>query len=221
MSDEETPPLHHFDRGKVFYPIVISYITQLHGFIELVSRGVVEELLEAVEERDTLADERGEFLNAAIDGRVTPLIQELELQCTIAEKNVDIDHSELAHEVLDNHFYAIATHYEQAASSLLIVAKARSENRLDRSPICEFLRHCRNAAAHGGKFNLEEYDEPRRPAHWRETEITEGLEGTRLFEDSEGNGLMRPGDPIALLWDIEQQYSETLTIDEDSSIPQV
>ena len=44
-------------------------------------------------------------------------------------------------------------------------------------PEMEFLRHIRNAVSHGNKFKFEN-DEPRRPAKFRQFEITKGLDGT-------------------------------------------
>jgi hypothetical protein len=79
----------------------------------------------------------------------------------------------------------------------------------DTGPLWEFLRHCRNAAGHGGKFNFK-HGEPRRPAKWGAVEIVLGLQGSPLFKGADGVGLLGPADPILLLWDIEQAYP-TLT----------
>jgi hypothetical protein len=52
----------------------------------------------------------------------------------------------------------------------------------DRAPVLEFIRHLRNAVAHGNVFNLVN-GEPRRPARFRQFEITANLHGTPvLFE---------------------------------------
>ena len=40
--------LYHFDRGKIFYPYVMNYIYSIHGFVELLSRGIVDELREII-----------------------------------------------------------------------------------------------------------------------------------------------------------------------------
>jgi hypothetical protein len=58
-----------------------------------------------------------------------------------------------------------------------------SENGyFDKSPELEFVRHVRNGIAHGNRFNFL-HGEPRRPARFRDSEITPALEGTPvLFE---------------------------------------
>jgi hypothetical protein len=75
----------------------------------------------------------------------------------------------------------------------------------DQAPIWEFLRHTRNAAAHGGRFTFRN-NEPCRPADWRSISLDAGLEGTPVMKGADGRGLLSPGDPIALLRDIEQAY---------------
>jgi regulator of protease activity HflC (stomatin/prohibitin superfamily) len=44
----KTAKLYHFDRGKIFYPYVMNYIYSIHGFVELLSRGIVDELREII-----------------------------------------------------------------------------------------------------------------------------------------------------------------------------
>jgi len=74
----------------------------------------------------------------------------------------------------------------------------------DEDRFWEFLRHCRNAAAHGNRFNLL-HDEPRRPARWHHLEITKVLQGQRLFRQEPDEGeLLLPADPVHLLWDLER-----------------
>ncbi len=104
----------------------------------------------------------------------------------------------------------LGDHVLRHAEHLLILAWETTEEFRDTGPLWEFLRHCRNASAHGGSFNLK-YDEPRRPAEWGPFQITQELHGSRLFasRDESGvitQGLLHPGDPIRLLWDIEQAY---------------
>ena len=69
----------------------------------------------------------------------------------------------------------------------------------------EFLRHCRNAAAHNGRWNLVGR-EPRRPARWRDIKLGSDIHDRPLLKvkDSDSAGSLNLGDPIALLWDIEQ-----------------
>lgn len=35
---------NNFDRGKIYYPLIMNYIFSLHGFIDLVSRGLIRQL---------------------------------------------------------------------------------------------------------------------------------------------------------------------------------
>ena len=68
--------------------------------------------------------------------------------------------------------------------------------------IWNFLYHCRNAAAHNNKFKIEK---DRFPAKWRNLEIIKSIGRAYLFPIKEEKGFLNFGDPIALLWDIEQK----------------
>jgi hypothetical protein len=100
----------------------------------------------------------------------------------------------------------------RAAEYLLILAHETTAGHHTHDPLWEFLRHCRNAAAHGGRFELR-HGEPKRPATWRNLTITTGLAGTRLIDgprrptsaaDDVEKGLLAVGDVVPLLWDIER-----------------
>lgn len=106
-----------------------------------------------------------------------------------------------------------AAQLNHSAGSLLILAYEMTKQFHDKGPLWEFLRHCRNAAAHNGLFTFHS-GEPKRQARWRQFEIQAGMEGSALIDPLEGRslmspasvGLLGPGDPILLLWDIEQAY---------------
>jgi len=67
----------------------------------------------------------------------------------------------------------------------------------DRSPELEFLRHTRNAVAHGNRFNIT--SPLKRPAFFRSYSISETLHGRQLLKDREGDGYLYAGDALALL----------------------
>lgn len=74
-----------------------------------------------------------------------------------------------------------------------------------QDPMWEFLRHSRHAVAHNGRFHFAN-GEPRRRSEWGPFLLTAALHGTRLFKEGTTEGMLSPGDPILLLWDIEQAY---------------
>jgi hypothetical protein len=90
-----------------------------------------------------------------------------------------------------------------SSGSLLIAAYQSAKSMSDRGPIWEFFRHCRNAAAHGGRFNFTPA-EPSRPATWRTLSVHRRLQGTPLFDILGEKGLIALGDSVLLLWEIEQ-----------------
>lgn len=216
----ETQPSNHFDRAKPFYPLVISYMVLLHGFIELASRHAVRHAVEWSEASDRPSD-RGshlygagenevsvdrliEFYQAPENRHVTPLLMPLQLRSEAQDNHIDIGADELATEVFENGPY-LAPWTLNAAGILLISAYEETKASSDGGPLWEFLRHSRNAAGHGSRFNFGG-SEPKRPAVWGTFTLTRSMRGTPLFKGN--GGLLSPGDPIKLLWDIEQAYPD-------------
>jgi hypothetical protein len=87
----------------------------------------------------------------------------------------------------------------------LISCYVAVEDRNDQSPIFEFLRHCRNAAAHGNRFHFN-CIEPRRPAQWRMVELDHTRHGNlNPMQDVElCSKTLAPADVLALLIDVDK-----------------
>lgn len=167
-----------FDRGKPFYPLIMNYVVFLIVIKELAVPGTA----------------------------LSNLMEPLELKSEFKNNYIRVEIDEIANEFINNAPYVMKSTM-RSASSLLILAyeinKDKSWN--DKGPLWEFLRHCRHAAAHNGLFTFNP-KEPKRRAEWGHFRIERTLENTRLFKDEKGCGLLSPGDPIRLLWDIEQAY---------------
>jgi len=201
--------LYAFDRGKIFYPYIMHYIYSIHGFIELISRGAVNQLNKYVDK-----EEKIKFLqNSGIDKNIrnfldnphtTPLIGDLQFRVTNG-KNIQIDIDEIAQDFINNGLYLV-DYYRKCAGILLIATFQVVSDWDDPSdPIWNFYYHCRNAAAHGSRFKIEK---DRFPAKWNGLEITKDMSGkVDLFKDQNGSGFLSFGDPVNLLWDIEQKYA--------------
>lgn len=216
---------NHFDRRKPFYPLVMNYLILLIGFKDLAARGVIK-VLEKHSTSDKNADISAlingitdKYQNKEIDENqlrnnlfkiskgLENILGPLDLRSEFQGNNIRVDIDEIAIDIMQNNTYLISF-LMRSAGNLFIIAHEISKDQLwhDNSPLWEFLRHCRNAAAHGGLFNLC-HGEPRRTAKWGAFSIKASLNGTPLFKDKkDGKGLLSPGDPIRLLWDIEQAY---------------
>ena len=199
-----TAKLNHFDRSKPFYPLVMLYVVQLFGFKDMALRGVVgsptiEELLSRLQRKfgDPDDDLRAKFEKIA---------GPLELRSEYQDDTIEVDADVIAQDLATNVKY-LASSVMRSAGALLILAHEATKDQpyRDDGPLWEFLRHCRNAAAHGGTFSLRKA-EPRHRAVWGSLEITRQSNGTPLFKHGQRSGLLSPGDPIRLLWDIEQAY---------------
>lgn len=199
---------NYFDRSKKFYPYIMQYIITYHGAVELTSRGMVKEVTklfsiygrEKVIESLNINDKASDFIKK--DQNLTPLLGNLSLKSNYMKRNIEIDIQGIADEVVNNHDI-ILKYMTKAAGILIIMCFEETKQLDDRSELWNFFYHCRNAAAHGGRFRIKN---PRFPAIWGDLEINPSLDGTNLFYIPDEGGLLAVGDPIRLLWEIEQKY---------------
>lgn len=124
------------------------------------------------------------------------------LKCLAQEDGIEYSAEEIA-EIYLAHPESQVKASIVSAGSLIVAAYEATKFMSDHGPAWEFFRHCRNAAAHGGRFNLNQ-GEPSRTAAWRSVNVHRGLHGTPLFDVLGEQGLIALGDPVLLLWDIEQ-----------------
>lgn len=215
-------PINHFDRGKPFYPLVMNYLFLLIGFKDLAGWGVIckhstsnsgvdivtitKGILNSVSVSET--DMHLEQQLTEISSGLSKVFGPLELKSEFQSNHIRVEVDDIANDLMKNLPYLIRF-IMRSAGSLLILAHeiSKDEPWHDKGPLWEFLRHCRNAAAHGGLFKIDVHrKEPRYLAEWGCFRIEAALHGTPLFKDETGLGLLSPGDPIRLLWDIEQSY---------------
>lgn len=198
-----------FDRGKPFYPLVMSFLTQMLGFKELAVRGVIgqrsiSDVMSQLVGPTAVSDQALGSLRQSLEAVMGPL----ELRSEFSANRITVDVDEMAREIAQNSTY-LGESLLYALGAVFILAHEMSKDKPwhDQGPLWEFLRHCRNAAAHGGRFNLLN-GEPRRPAKWGPFEITPSLQAALLFKRVDGSGILSPGDPVRLLWDLEQAYPQ-------------
>lgn len=203
-------PINHFNRSKIFYPHAINYIVTLHGLIDLFSRALTIELEKISNRADkekiiqnlNLKDkDRSDFL--AHDGK-RPLIGKISLKSICQGNNVEVDINEIVSELIGHYDYLLPYQVKAAGNLFIMCYEVSKDKYDDKSSIWNFFYHARNAAAHGGIFNITNIK--RFPAKWGIMEITQKLNGTNLFIAPPEQGLISLGDPIRLLWDIEQAY---------------
>ena len=129
------------------------------------------------------------------------------LRSEYQQDSVCVKLGDVAYDVMIDPLYEIGF-LMRSAGSLLILAYEKCPDELaGAQPLWQFLRHCRNAAAHDGLFDIKPpKKKPLPPAVWGRFRIELALNDTPLFKDGMGPGMLSPGDPIRLLWDIEQAY---------------
>lgn len=162
-------PINHFDRSKPFYPLVMNYLVLLIGFKDLAGRGVIKELnrnsastsgidvtaiTSGIVRRVSASEADTTQLRqqlTEIDSALSKVLGPLELKSEFQGNHIEVDVDDIANDLMNNASYLIRF-IMRSAGSLLILAHEISKNEPwhDKGPLWEFLRHCRNAAAHRG-----------------------------------------------------------------------
>lgn len=215
---------HQFDPGCVFFPLILHFFGTVHGMIDLASRGVRRAIKNSAEHSrmsaeevatriDTSrADESGLISNLLAAG-VTASIGEISLASRVSESRLTPDIELLAQEVYEHGSNVLGDPTLRSAGHLLVLGYAVAEDRLedqDRAgPEWQFLRHCRNAAAHDNRVSFREGG-PTKRAAWRSLNLTPESAGVPLFGPTGTEHLLGPADPVLLLWDLEQMHRDKL-----------
>jgi hypothetical protein len=144
-------------------------------------------------------------------GGRTGLFGKPELESKVTGQGIKIDTELLAKEIFEKHEAPVNYVNRMSAGSLLILAWEVTESYHTKDPLWQILRHCRNAAAHNGRFTfhpsvLNSSGNLKYPAKWRSLEVLSSLQGQPLFFTPPTPGFLGAGDPLYLLWDIEQAY---------------
>jgi hypothetical protein len=206
----------NFDRQKLFYPYVISYVISLHGLVELASRHFYTKIKEGkqngldldsvLEQQNAIEIRIKEFISKIYNNDLVPtlLLDEMSLKSEYTQSQLVVPIDEVANDLVENHIYLLPFQMK-AAGILLIMSYEISRDKYGlKDEMWNFFYHCRNAAAHGGQFNITNLK--RFPARWANFEITQTMNGTNLFKDPITGGLLSLGDPIYFLYDIENKY---------------
>lgn len=197
-----TKQLYRFDRGSAFYPIVTNFINLLWGFQQLMEGGIALSIQGMPkEERRKLKLDAAEF-NRLVRMDVKRIFRPPKLTSRATGDRINISATASLLEVARNYEVLIPALQRSAIAGALIYAFESTKHFHTKSPLWEFLRHCRNAGAHGGQFHFYP-KEPCRPARWQGISITKKLEGFELACTSKCDGLLSRGDVLRLLWDIE------------------
>ena len=203
-------PKLSFKPDRPFYGIICGYLAQVHGFIELLSRGLKDKFDSLTpEEYNQLIDyldkpECRKRVKAIAEGGKTGLLGCQSLGSNTGD-NIKIYSEILASEICMNHEEALKHFNRMSAGGLLILAWELTHNYHTQHELWEFFRHCRNAAAHNGKFTFHK-GQLKYPARWKSLEIIQALDGYTLFVDPPAPGFMGIGDVLYLLYDVESTF---------------
>lgn len=209
MSDPALP--YEFERKSPFYPLIINYLILLGGFNELAAAGLaflIKELPESESQKllnDAAKKGTIDQVRRLLGANPVELGNPLLLRSEQSDQTIRIDLALTMRELARNATFLVQRLVPSATAGLFIQAYESTSDHHDRKPLWEFLRHCRNAGAHGGRFHFL-HGEPRRLAEWGRLRIEASLEGTYLAARPERPGFLAPGDALKLLWDIEQAY---------------
>ncbi len=214
--------LEQFDKNKPYYYYVYQYLVNFYGSNVIYNKYLfsklssVEESLRLFGQWEyhidgfDLKDDEKEYLNQG-----TPVYPRLLFPYNLANsfnsETILINDENIIQQIdsLDSDVRLISL---SKMSNMLIVMgfeSLPSHIRYDKyDQFSNFFYHCRNAAAHGGKFNIT--NKNRFPAEWRGIRLDLTHNNSNLVLDSKGNGFLKPMDIVLILLDAEKKYFQHL-----------
>lgn len=205
-----------FDKTKIFYPYVMNSLAMNHGIMDLFSRYLYTRInqlkaqgqhLETVIRLSMVDEKRMNFVERIYNEDLVPTLQLGDLNLKSSDGNpIKVVADDLSEEYGGNHPSII--NQLAISNSMLIIAAYELSPKIEdiTDELWNFFSHCRNACAHGGKFNIIRKGTRMFPARWRSLEITMEMNGSNIFANETVPGLLWPADPIYLLSDIEKKY---------------
>ncbi len=182
--------LYEFQRSSPFYPMVLNYTVLLLAIKEFGAAGIAQHLKSLPD-----AEYQKELAEAKIQGNIT-LVERLKA-ASIEELYPPLV---LVSEFQDQHINidAFATMRELWENIAFLV------DDLKLSAVSALLVHAYEATS--GRFTFRN-GQPRHPVIWGRYTLTRAThEGMPLIMHKGIAGLFGQGDPLRLLWDIEQRY---------------
>lgn len=213
-------PKINFAPQKPFHGLVVAYLAQVHGLLDLFTRGLREGWMHFKSTQKSPLPPEDELIEVFCTGVTNDYSDQIRSVLksesgaligvqrlgSIFNDGIKVDTQKLSQELFNEYKKPVSAFATMSAGSLLILAWESTLEFHTKDPLWEFLRHCRNASAHNsGRFNFL-YDEPKRKAQWRSQKIVPNLQGTKLFKDIDAQGFINPGDALYLLADIEQKF---------------
>jgi hypothetical protein len=201
--------INNFNRAKEFYPLIMSYTTSLHGLIDLLSRRTVDMVNKNIPINFQIKED--DILKTFIGAQKTPQISPLALRSDFQDNSIQINLEEIGEEVFTEYPYLFNSGLGEYPARMLLLSayeikkEVMEKENFKQDKIWQFLRHCRNASAHNGYFFFEK-NEPKYESSWGNLKIDKSMQGKKLFKTKETDGFLSIGDPIRLLWDIEQKF---------------
>ena len=202
----------NFDRSKRFYPLVLNYLILIHGYLDVSARVMIRQTHETLSGDSPVPSTLSagnpisvEFIETFFShpaNRVTTRQAIIPQLFATNRPKVALDTDMLCGEY-ELSYVELMSWMMRSAGVLLVTAWESTSHLSTKSLEWEFLRHCRNAVAHNGAVSLSK-GEPRHLAEWNGIAITKESHGTPLFSHGDQHGLLWPGDPLYLLWDLEQ-----------------
>jgi len=212
---------HLFDRSKPFYPYIVNYYCSLHGFSELMARKLGKEIQELKKQAGPSFDQNWSEISKDLglskqstkwilngDFQTTKLIYDFDLKSLRDNRTFKIDAEEISALVFDDSDLVVPKLPKASEVLLLSCFEEVRESHDMKDELWNFFYHCRNAAAHGGYFNIETNNK-RFPAKWSSFEITHKLNKTRLIHNDIEGGFLGYYDPIIFLNEIEKKYFDS------------
>jgi hypothetical protein len=215
--------LHTLDKSNFFYDTIVTLAYSQFGIDELYSRGFMTFKLKQFPDRNDFINDINQYnFPQGVKDQIfrtrtfTPLIFVPGFQTKDANRVYQMEPNYSAvHFIQDTGGRTKANLELTHMTTIVAWEKAIAFNLAD-TPVLQFFRHIRNAAAHNGKFHFtknaldSKTGELIKEAKWRTFEIKASFQGSTLIlvDKNDQNSFWDQGDLVEFLLDFENHYTE-------------
>jgi len=219
--------LHNLDKNNYFYDTVVTLAYTQFGINELYARGFMIYKIKEFPKRNDLINDINQYdFPSEVKDQIskmqtfTPLIFVPGFQTKDESKVYQMEPNHSAVQFIQDTGGRTKKNLELTHMTIIAAWEKIQTENLSDSPIWQFFRHIRNAAAHNGKFQFNnkvinnKTGELLREAKWGNFEIKGSFQGLTLMllDKNDKSSFWDQGDLVDFLLDFENHYPGLKTI---------
>jgi hypothetical protein len=215
--------IHNLDKNNFFYSSVVTLAYTQFGVNELLSRGFFTQLSRKFPDRNILMQNiKAYHFPKDVEDQIfqtetfTPKIFVPGFTTKDKKTTYQMEPDTSALQFIDDTLGITKTNIDLTYMTILIAWEKALAFNLNDTPVFQFFRHVRNAAAHNGKFHFDkkvinqQTGDLVKKAEWKNFQIVSAMQNMPLVacDKNDTTNFWDQGDLVEFLLDFENHYPE-------------